>query len=142
MKKVSAIATATLTVTTLDMSNASNIGADDGRKTEHGMVMGMREKLIELIGQAQDCGCDVTDVVEMNYVENDALADHLIANGVTIPVRCKECKYGILSEEDGLWQCVFSAEFNDDTGEWFGFINYNDANFYCRDGKRKGEGNG
>ena len=51
----------------------------------------MREKLIELIGQAQDCGCDVTDVVEMNYVENDALADHLIANGVTIPVRCKEC---------------------------------------------------
>ena len=53
----------------------------------------MREKLIELIGQAQDCGCDVTDVVEMNYVENDALADHLIANGVTIPVRCKECKH-------------------------------------------------
>lgn len=57
-------------------------------------VMGMREKLIELIGQAQDCGCDVTDVVEMNYVENDALADHLIANGVTIPVRCKECWKG------------------------------------------------
>ena len=55
------------------------------------MVMGMREKLIELIGQAQDCGCDVTDVVEMNYVENAVLIDHLIANGVTIPVRCKEC---------------------------------------------------
>lgn len=44
----------------------------------------MREKLIELIGQAQDCGCDVTDVVEMNYVENETLVDHLIANGVTI----------------------------------------------------------
>ena len=43
-----------------------------------------REKLIELIGQVQDCGCDVTDVVEMNYVENSTLADYLIANGVTI----------------------------------------------------------
>ena len=45
--------------------------------------MGMREKLIELIGQVQDCGCDVTDVVSMNYVKNDAIADYLIANGVT-----------------------------------------------------------
>lgn len=44
----------------------------------------MREKLIELIGQVQDCGCDVTDVVEMNYVENNVLVDHLIANCVTI----------------------------------------------------------
>lgn len=44
----------------------------------------MREKLIELVGQVQDCGCDVTDVVEMNYVENITLVDHLIANGVTI----------------------------------------------------------
>ena len=43
----------------------------------------MREKLIELVGQVQDCGCDVTDVVVMNYVENEVLVDHLIANGVT-----------------------------------------------------------
>ena len=53
----------------------------------------MREKLIELIGQVQDCGCDVTDVVSMNYVENNVLADHLIANGVTIQVRCKDCDW-------------------------------------------------
>ena len=43
-----------------------------------------REKLIELVGQVQDCGCDVTDVVAMNYVENNILVDHLIANGVTV----------------------------------------------------------
>ena len=43
-----------------------------------------REKLSYLIAQVQDCGCDVTDVVEMIYVENDVLVDHLIANGVTI----------------------------------------------------------
>lgn len=46
-----------------------------------------REKLIELVGQVQDCGCDVTDVVEMNYVENSVLVDHLIANGVTVRER-------------------------------------------------------
>lgn len=44
----------------------------------------MREKLIELVGRVQDCGCDVTDVVEMNYVENSVLVDHLIAQGVTV----------------------------------------------------------
>ena len=54
-----------------------------------------KEKLFELVGQVQDCGCDVTDVVEMNYVENNVLVDHLIANNVTIQVRghwIKECK--------------------------------------------------
>jgi hypothetical protein len=42
----------------------------------------MREKLIELIGHVQYLGG-----LEL------ALADHLIANGVTIPVRCKDCKH-------------------------------------------------
>ena len=46
--------------------------------------MDMKEKLVELVGQVQDCGCDVTDVVQMNYVENTTLVDHLIANGVTV----------------------------------------------------------
>ncbi len=50
-------------------------------------------KLCRLVGEVQDCGCDVTDVVEMNYVENDVLIDHLIANGVTIPVRCENCTH-------------------------------------------------
>lgn len=49
--------------------------------------MADREKLIELVGQVQDCGCDVTDVVEMNYVENSVLVDHLIADGVTVRER-------------------------------------------------------
>ena len=44
----------------------------------------IRDRLVELISQAQDCGCDVTDVVDMIYVENKAVADHLLANGVTV----------------------------------------------------------
>lgn len=46
--------------------------------------MKQREKLIGLLNQ--NCG----------YVEEqpaEILADYLIANGVTIPVRCDECKY-------------------------------------------------
>ena len=52
----------------------------------------MREKLIELIGQVQDEGRDYSDVVCVYPTSNKRLADHLIANGVTIPVRCKECE--------------------------------------------------
>ena len=42
--------------------------------------MGMREKLVELMD-------------EYLYPSSvEGMADHLIANGVTIPVRCKDCK--------------------------------------------------
>ena len=46
--------------------------------------MGMREKLIELL----------TDAMPSCYSDTFAsqIAVHLIANGVTIPVRCKDCK--------------------------------------------------
>ena len=44
--------------------------------------MGMREKLIELIQSAVN-GC-------ATYWAG-LIADYLIANGVTIPVRCKDC---------------------------------------------------
>ena len=82
--------------------------------------MGMREKLIELVGQVQDCGCDVTDVVEMNYVENNVLVDYLIANGVTIPVRCVECEYfkpAHFKADDGTeepWDETFSFDGRSD----------------------------
>ena len=56
----------------------------------------MREKLIELLKE--------TPIAEINghiaeakvcFVSHvfESFADHLIANGVTIPVRCKECKH-------------------------------------------------
>ena len=56
-----------------------------------------REKLIELLKdykcEFQSCGeCPHSNVKGAcgNYVFN-GMADHLIANGVTIPVRCKGC---------------------------------------------------
>ena len=47
----------------------------------------MREKLIELLREVQ-------------YV-----ADRLIANGVTVPVRCRECKHW-LHTESGWGDCT------------------------------------
>ncbi len=52
-----------------------------------------REKLIDLLVDFVEV--DVWDNGE--FIEKDInfekIADHLIANGVTIPVRCKDCKY-------------------------------------------------
>ena len=55
--------------------------------------MGMREKLIELL----------RDVQYLGGLEKK-VADHLIANGVTIPVRCKVCKHW-KHMEGGLGDC-------------------------------------
>ena len=47
----------------------------------------MKERLIELIGRVQDCGCDFTDVVQTTYVDNSRLAEYLISQGVVIQKR-------------------------------------------------------
>lgn len=62
----------------------------------------MREKLIELIGRVQDEGLDYSDVVCVYKTSNGRLADYLIANGVTIPVHCKDCKHWA----DGVAGCT------------------------------------
>ena len=50
-----------------------------------GKVMGMREKLIELVKEMR--------TKALAWYTAECIADSLIANGVTIPVRCKECKH-------------------------------------------------
>ena len=52
------------------------------------MVIGMREKLIELAHDYFDSVPWYADIADLNPEE---LIDHLIASGVTIPVRCKDC---------------------------------------------------
>ncbi len=72
-------------------------------------MTGMREKLIELLCKAHNA---VTDrCIEngswskwgMSYAEQiETEADSLIANGVTIPVRCKDCRHWIERTVDGV----------------------------------------
>lgn len=71
----------------------------------------MKEKLIELIQSAVD-GC-------ATYWAR-LIADHLIANGVTIPVRCKECIH--MKERFNARYCEVWTTFNGMGDE--GFCNY------------------
>ena len=54
----------------------------------------MREKLFELLKG--------TPHVVIWDEAGKRIADHLIANGVTIPVRCKDCKYFVRDYRD-MW---------------------------------------
>ena len=66
----------------------------------------MREKLIELMQNKEACidmgieSCDDCPYGQVADCYTHALADHLIANGVTIPVRCKECKHWLYEFDD------------------------------------------
>ena len=52
-------------------------------------------------------------------------------------VRCKDCKYGIWDEEEGLWKCVYDADFDEQYGEYFGFTEHNDGLHFCSYGERR-----
>ena len=99
--------------------------------------MGMREKLMDIV-----CESIATDRC-MTYCNHPhcglvhTFVRNLIASGVTIPVRCKDCKHGIWDEDEGLWKCVYSSEFDEQYGEWFGFTEYNDGLHFCSYGERR-----
>ena len=55
----------------------------------------MREKLIELLSDAELPIKSDGRIIGWYALDFDSalyMADHLIANGVTIPTRCKDCK--------------------------------------------------
>jgi hypothetical protein len=69
--------------------------------------MGMREKLMDVV-----CESIATDrcIAYCNYPHCglvQTVVRNLIDNGVTIPVRCKDCKYW-LHMEDGFGDCTNS----------------------------------
>jgi hypothetical protein len=79
----------------------------------------MREKLFYLM---TDSKCPA---FFLNNEQVLALADHLIENGVVIPVRCRECKH---RDEDGDI-CYYHSSFGDDK------ICYTYPDGYCSYGK-------
>lgn len=67
------------------------------------MVMGMREKLIELLCKAHGMATDASLFEDASYAQQlETEADFMIANGVTIPVHCKDCKHW----SDGVAGCT------------------------------------
>ena len=78
--------------------------------------MGMREKLIELVRYMRR-------TVTPWHTSGD-IADMLIANGMTIPVQCKDCKFYVWDEFDGCYVCVRIGKFVD-------------TDFWCAYGERR-----
>lgn len=64
------------------------------------------------------------------------IADAPTVDAVEV-VRCEKCKHGIWDEENEMWKCVESAEYDDESGEWFGFYEYNKGDFFCAHGERR-----
>lgn len=58
---------------------------------------------------------------------------------VVAVVRCKDCKHGVWDEDEELWKCVVCAEWSEESEYWFGFVAYHDADYFCREGERRGE---
>lgn len=74
---------------------------DPIQKTNADQSKGMREKLVALLIESPGLATLSGKLEE--YAEN---ADWLIANGVTIPVRCKLCCFSKYFEESGTRKCT------------------------------------
>ena len=55
-------------------------------------------------------------------------------------VRCEKCNHAVWDEEYEMWKCVESAEYDEESGVWFGFCEYHNGDFFCADGERKEDG--
>lgn len=60
----------------------------------------MREQLIKLLEKARDDGMETCGSMKNGF--GAWYADHLIANGAIIPIRCKDCKFW----SDGVPGCT------------------------------------
>ena len=67
-------------------------------------MMGMREKLIELLDKASEKLKELCGGLN-DHNGNGVRADHLIANDVVPVVRCKDCKYRYTAKS-GLILCT------------------------------------
>lgn len=79
----------------------------------------MREKLIELL----------RDVQYLGGLE-EKIADHLIENGVVIPVRCKDCEHW----NERTLRCKQHSHYEQDE------LNEFDRDYFCAYGERKDNG--
>ena len=70
------------------------------------------------------------------YVDAKQIADAPTVDAVEI-VRCGKCKRAVFDEEFKLWKCVESAEYDEESGVWFGYCEYHNGDFFCADGERK-----
>ena len=85
------------------------------------MVIGMREKMIELL----DIGLDKIDRGSLPWAV-EMLADYLIDNGVTIPVLCKDCTHWNCwrNSGEGSGDCLLDEGYQTLTTQHYDFCSY------------------
>ena len=92
----------------------------------------MREKLIELLKEAMVLSDGICRIV--GNTQAKAIGHYLFAHGVTIPVRCKDCRYYIPKVDGTVGFCK--------CGEVCGYLTtMRVADCFCSYGERNGDGN-
>jgi hypothetical protein len=86
--------------------------------------MNVKEKLVELLDR----------FVYDDWYSSEEIADSLIANGVTVAVRCSECIYSDMGEHEFCNQSISHEKWN---GSYFECKEHDLE--YCSYGKRKEE---
>ena len=76
------------------------------------------------------------------YVDAKQIVDAPTVDAVEV-VRCEKCKHAVCDEEYEMWKCVEYADSDEELGEFFGFCQYHNGDFFCAYGERKDDdGNG
>lgn len=74
-----------------------------------------------------------------DYDEMENLVSCLPAVDAVEVVRCKDCKWGVESDFYKSYKCTIDAEYDENVGEYIGFVEWHRADFYCAYGNRREE---
>jgi hypothetical protein len=91
------------------------------------MVILMREKLMRLIASKPELLINLNTSITRLF----KLAEYLIENGVTIPVRCKDCRN--YDNSEGICWCKLNSKFYPGGYDWHSFP----EDGYCSYGERR-----
>lgn len=79
---------------------------------------------------------DDVEKICKSFVRRDSLKNTATADAVEV-VRCEKCKHAVWDGEYEMWKCVEDAEYDEESGVWFGYCEYHNGNFFCAHGERK-----
>jgi len=82
---------------------------------------------------------EALNAIERSYWPEFAYdrVEQLPAADVVEVTRCRDCKHGIWDEDEQKYKCVYFADYEPTIGEWYGFVSYEEADFYCGRGERR-----
>lgn len=67
------------------------------------------------------------------------IANKLPAVDAVEVVRCKDCRWGVESDFYKTYKCTIDAEYDENAGEYIGFVEWHKAEHFCSYGERREE---